>query len=112
VEPAYEFAAALQHELTVNEKKHRRVFPKHDQFAPELVYFSNCILKNKEPEPSGWEGLADVRIIRALYRSAQTGAAVDLPEFERHKRPSMAQQITRPAIQKPKLVNAESPSGS
>ena len=57
VDPAYEFAAALQYELTVNEKKHRRVFPKHDQFAPELVYFSNCILKNEHPEPSGMGGL-------------------------------------------------------
>jgi predicted dehydrogenase len=112
LDPAYEYAAELKHEVKIGEKKNQRVFPKHDQFAPELIYFSDCILNNKDPEPSGWEGLADVRIIRALYRSAETGKPVDLPRFEHRKRPSTAQRITRPPVRKPKLVNAESPSGS
>jgi hypothetical protein len=34
-----------------------------DQFGPQLVYFSNCILRDIAPESSGNEGLADVRII-------------------------------------------------
>ena len=38
---------------------------------PSCSYFSDCVLTGREPEPSGREGLADVRIIRALYRSAR-----------------------------------------
>jgi len=112
LDPAYEFAEALEMELTIDGKKGRRMFPKRDQFAPELVYFSDCILNNKDPEPSGLEGLADVRIIRALYRSAEIGNSVKLPPFVRRKRPSVEQEITRPPVEKPKLVNATSPSGS
>jgi len=112
LDPAYEFAEPLRYELTVNEKKQTKKFPKRDQFAPELIYFSNCVLKDKDPEPSGLEGLADVRIIRALYRSAESGSPVKLESFPLRKRPAPAQEITSPPIQKPKLVNAQSPSGS
>ena len=112
LDPAYEFAAALELEIRIGDKKQHRKFPKRDQFAPELIYFSDCILKNKDPEPSGVEGLADVRIIRALYRSAEIGNSVKLPAITKRKRPTSEQEITRPAISKPKLVNAESPSGS
>ena len=56
-------------QITVDGKTTRaRAFPKRDQFAPELLYFSDCIRKDREPEPSGREGLADVRVIRALLR--------------------------------------------
>jgi predicted dehydrogenase len=112
LEPAYEFAAELQLETTIGDKKQRGKFPQHDQFAPELIYFSDCILKNEDPEPSGVEGLADARIIRALYKSAESGAAVTVPAIAKPKPPTSEQEITRPAVQKPKLVNAESLSGS
>ncbi len=52
-EPAYDYSMALKHHLTLGEKTSTRTFPKRDQFAAELIYFSDCILKNKEPEPSG-----------------------------------------------------------
>ena len=46
--------------------------------APELMHFSDCVMTGRDPQPSGREGLADVRIIRALYRSARTGRPVRL----------------------------------
>jgi predicted dehydrogenase len=108
---AYEFADAKTVELTVGEKKTRRAFPKRDQVAAELVRFSECVIAGREPEPSGREGLADVRIIRALYRSAAEGRAVRLPPFEKEERPSMKQEIRRPAVPRaPRIVGAESPS--
>jgi predicted dehydrogenase len=110
--PLMNLPAALELEATIGDKKQRRKFPKHDQFAPELIYFSDCILKNKDPEPFGVEGLADVRIVRALCRSAEIGNSVKLPAIAQRKRPTSEQEITPPAISKPKLVNAESPSGS
>ncbi len=72
---------------------------------PSSLYFSDCILKNREPEPSGEEGMQDVRIVEALYESAETGKAVGIPPFERTKRPTGRQRIIRPGVEKPELVN-------
>jgi predicted dehydrogenase len=111
VEPAYEYAGALRHRLTVDGESRERRFARRDQFAPELLYFSDCVLQNRAPEPDAQEGLADVRVIRALYRSAQTGAAVELAPFARAERPSLEQEIRRPPVDKPDVVHAQAPSG-
>jgi predicted dehydrogenase len=110
-DPAYEYAMGIKLHLTVGEKTITRKFPKRDQFAAELVYFSDCILKNREPEPSGLEGLADVRIVRAIYESARTGRVVELPELPSKKRPTSQQEIHRAPHGKPKTVNVQSASG-
>jgi glucose-fructose oxidoreductase len=112
VQPAYEYAEGLAYELTVNGKTTKKRIPKRDQFGPELLYFSECIRKDREPEPSGEEGLQDVRIIEALYESARTGRAVAIPSYDKSERPSGKQMITKPGIRKPELVKVESASGS
>ena len=109
-DPAYEYAMAIRHQLTVGEKTKPHKFPKRDQFAAQLVYFSDCILKNKEPEPNGLEGLADVRIVEAIYESARVKRAVPIPELAGKKRPSPSQEIRRPAHGKPHIVHAKPPS--
>jgi predicted dehydrogenase len=111
LEPAYEYAMALQHRLTLNGERKERRFAKRDQFAPELLYFSDCVLKNHQPEPGPDEGLADVRVIEALYRSAKTGQAVELAPYEKRERPSLEQEIRRPPIEKPRTVHTQAPSG-
>jgi glucose-fructose oxidoreductase len=111
VEPGFEFADESNHEITIDERTRRKHFPKSDQVAPEILYFSDCIRKNRTPEPSGREGLADVRVIEALYRSAKTGRAVRLPRFEKRRRPSLRQEIHRPPTGKQRLVHVEAPSG-
>jgi predicted dehydrogenase len=78
VDPAYEYKGELKQVITVEGRTRERVFPKRDQFAPELLHFSDCVLTGRDPQPGGREGLADVRIIRALYRSARTGRPVRL----------------------------------
>jgi len=85
-------------------KDNEKHLGKRDQFAPELLYFSDCILRNRSPEPSGEEGLQDVRIVEALYRSAKTGRAVKLPPFTDTKKPTQKQKIRRPGIRKPNLI--------
>lgn len=110
VDPAYEYAEGLAYELTVNGKKTTKRIGKRDQFAPELLHFSDCILKNRQPEPSGEEGLQDVRIVEALYKSARKGKAVALPAFKDRKKPSKRQHISRPGIRKPRLVKVQSAS--
>jgi glucose-fructose oxidoreductase len=111
VEPAYEYAMPLRHRLTVDGESAERRFAKRDQFAPELLYFSDCVLHGRDPEPSAEEGLADVRVIQALYRSAQTGRAIELAPYSRRERPSLEQEIRRPPIDKPETVHVQSPSG-
>jgi len=109
VERAYSYSKERQHILTVDGKTKRVSFPKRDQFAPQLLYFSTCIMRDKHPEPSGAEGLIDVQIIRALYRSAEIGKPVKLHLPERKKRPTITQEIKRPAVKKPTLVRAKGP---
>jgi predicted dehydrogenase len=110
VNPAYEYAEGLAYEMTVNGKTERRRIGKRDQFAPELLYFSDCVLKNREPEPSGEQGLQDVRIIQALYESADSGKVVQIPPFTPRAQPTGQQRITRPGIRKPQLVKVQSAS--
>ena len=53
-----------------------------------------------------------VKLVRALYRSADTGEPVKLEPYYHPRRPGPEQQIGRPASWfQPELVNAESPSG-
>jgi glucose-fructose oxidoreductase len=110
VDPAYEYAEGLAYDLTVNGKTTRKRIGKRDQFAPELLHFSDCILENRDPEPSGGEGMQDVRIVEALYESAETGKAIGIPPFEPARRPTGRQRITRPGIAKPDVVKAQSAS--
>jgi len=111
VEPAYDYARPLKHRLTLDGETRERRYAKRDQFAPELLYFSDCILLNREPEPGAEEGLADVRVIRALYRAAETGRPVALEPYSRRERPSLEQEIRRPPIDKPEVIHARAPSG-
>jgi len=110
LDPAYEYAMELKRHLKIGERETVKTYAKRDQFAPELLHFSDCILKNRQPEPSGWEGLADVRIVTALYRSAKSGKAVAIKPVEKTTRPTMKQEIHRPAVRKPKLVKTKSPT--
>ena len=110
VDDAYEYAKGLSYELTVGERTTRKRIGKRDQFAPELLHFSDCIRRNVEPEPSGEEGLQDVRIIEALYESADTGKVVTLPAHREARRPSGRQIIRRRGVRKPSLVRARSAS--
>jgi predicted dehydrogenase len=110
MDPAYEMVEALKSEITIGGRVQKKVFKKRDQFAPELVYFSDCILNNKQPEPSGQEGLADVRVIRALLESAETNRPVSLPQMKITRRPDSSQEISKkPVAKPPELVKAAAP---
>jgi predicted dehydrogenase len=110
VDPAYEYAEGLKYAVTIEGRKQTKSVAKHDQFAPELLYFSDCILKDRQPEPSGEEGLQDVRIVQALYESARTRRPVAIRPFEKRVRPTARQRITRPGVAKPELIKVQSSS--
>ncbi|HEY7119365.1 MAG TPA: Gfo/Idh/MocA family oxidoreductase [Tepidisphaeraceae bacterium] len=46
-----------------------------DQFAAEMDFFAQCIKQNKEPRTPGEEGQRDLKVITALYKSAESGKA-------------------------------------
>lgn len=110
LEQAYDMAFPSTLTVTVGGKKKVKEFPRHDQVAAELIYFSDCILQNREPEPSGLEGLADVRIIRAIHESAQNGTPMKIEAIPKKARPSAEQEVKRPPGKKPELFHAEFPT--
>jgi glucose-fructose oxidoreductase len=109
VEPAFEYRDPLAYTVTINGKKTRHRGKRTDQFAAELTYFSDCILENRDPEPSGEEGLQDVRIVQAIYESAEIGRAVAIPPYRASARPRRSQTITHPPAPHVRVVGAESP---
>jgi predicted dehydrogenase len=110
MDPAYEYAEALHQEVVLDGRKTVRTFRKRDQFAPEFLYFSSCILDDREPEPSGSEGLNDVRVIEAIRRAAESGEPQTLRALKRTRRPRLTQEIHRPPVRKPRLVKVASGS--
>ena len=109
VEPAYEYAEALAYTLTIGDQSRTKKGKKQDQFAAELIYFSDCIRQDREPEPSGEEGAWDVRIIDALYESARRAEPISLRPFEGEPAPRRSQAISQPPVREPDLVHADKP---
>jgi predicted dehydrogenase len=109
LDAAYEYQGERELVVTIEDKSRTRTFPKTDQFGPELVYFSDCIVRDVEPEPSGEEGLADVRVIEALLRSAHDDHPVRLPPFKRRARPEPGMRLRMPPVREPEPVRADSP---
>ncbi|WP_413584968.1 Gfo/Idh/MocA family protein [Bdellovibrio sp. HCB274] len=109
LESAYEYTEEMTLTTTIKDKDTVRTFKKHDQFGPEIEYFSNCILKNITPEPSGIEGLNDIKILEAIFESARTKRMVKLDIARRDQQPSMSQARRMPAPRRTEAINAPSP---
>jgi predicted dehydrogenase len=77
------FVANAQGRLTVVRRGQRAesTFEAVDEFAAILAAFSGAILEERPPEPSGLDGLQDIRVIEAIYRSARDGRPVTLPRL-------------------------------
>ncbi len=100
----------LREHVTVDGETSAKTFALHDQFAAELAHFSDCIANDLEPEPSGEEGLADVRILEAIMQSAETGQSVPLPPFVRSRRPTPDLVMKKPGTKRVRPVHAPSPT--
>lgn len=88
LESAYKYSAEMRQITQIGERITTRHYPIHDQFAPQLEYFTDCILSDKEPEPSGLEGLIDAVIIEALLRSGRSRKPVKVKAPSKRVRPS------------------------
>jgi predicted dehydrogenase len=110
LDPAYSYVQELVRHLTVGGRTTAKRYPISGQFAAEIEEFSRCALEGRDPEPDGWEGLADVRIIEAVLRSAREGRTVRLSPLERRRRPRAPQARREPPVrERAAPVDAESP---
>ena len=107
---AYEYAAEMTLHVEGKHGAKTRTFTKRDQIAAEIEYFARCIRDDLDPEPSGWEGLADVRILQAIQSSARFGRVVPIDPIPRPRRPDLGQEIRMPAHELPALVDVEQPA--
>ena len=108
LDPAYEYADGLAYRAEGRRARAKKKFGKSDQFAPELLYFSDCILKDREPEPSGEEGLADVRIIEGMLQSIPNGRPVRARDAPAQAAADAAAGNSQPAVpREPKLVDVK-----
>lgn len=78
LDPAFRFESTLRMTLRRNGEETRQSFPHVDHFAGQIAYFSDCIQQGTPPEADGAEGLADMRVLLAIDRAAQTGETVVL----------------------------------
>ncbi|HTJ43028.1 MAG TPA: Gfo/Idh/MocA family oxidoreductase [Kofleriaceae bacterium] len=110
LDQSYEYAADMKLTVENGVGPRQRTFHKRDQIAAEIEYFVKCVREGIDPEPSGYEGLADIRIIEAINRAVRTGRAEAIEPIERPRRPDLDQEIRVPPHGPPRLVEVESAS--
>lgn len=110
VDPAYEYVDNLAYDLIKGEETTSYKTAKHDQFAPELIHFADSILENREPEPSGYEGLQDIKIINAIKESIETGRSIPIEKNSKLRRPGRELIMEIPGVEKPALIKVTSAS--
>ena len=50
--------------------------PAKDQFALELDHMAECVLNDRRPKTPGEEGLRDMKLLEAIYKSADQRTVV------------------------------------
>jgi predicted dehydrogenase len=95
---AYHHDVPVTLEMMRRGEREEQTFEPTDQYAVELSYFSTCILQDRQPEPSGIEGLQDIRLVEAIYRSARDGRPVTLPRLARPETVPAAEPEVRKAM--------------
>jgi len=81
--PAFAFEEERRLFGKIQGKWFEKRFSVIDEFVLELDAFSDCILKKRNPEPDGMEGLRDMATIEAIYRSARESRTIAVEEAPR-----------------------------
>jgi len=76
LDPAYAYDEERRLFGKIGGRWFEKKFKVVDEVALELDYFAQCIRHLRQPEPSGVEGLRDVAVMQAIYRSAREGRPV------------------------------------
>lgn len=75
LDPATDY---YEHHLKITDSEGTREIKlkEANQFALEIDHLSECILEDKTPKTPGEEGLQDVKLLMAIYESAEKGKPV------------------------------------
>ena len=82
MDPAFSYQGLMTHigrKLGPQTSVETRGFAPKNQFAVEMDHFAQAIRANREPHTPGEEGLADMKVMAAIYESAMGGSTVKLP---------------------------------
>lgn len=84
-EPSYGFGpeVGISYTLTRDGSTESHALDPVEQFGGQTQYFIDCIRSGETPEPSGEEGLLDIRVHEAILESLETGRVVTLEPKER-----------------------------
>jgi predicted dehydrogenase len=86
MEPAFDYRGLQIHINQVVDGKYEEnskpALQEKNQFALEMDHFSQCIMNDKQPFTPGEEGLQDMKIIEAIYRSAREGKRIQLEKYK------------------------------
>jgi glucose-fructose oxidoreductase len=93
---AFDLRQPMQLRLVRRGERQEQTLDASDEVAAAISAFSSAIRDDRQPEPSAVEGLQDVRVVEAIYRSARDGRPVTLPRLSRVDGP--ADQEGRPPV--------------
>jgi predicted dehydrogenase len=109
--PGTGFGETVERTVSHRGKKKHESVSATDQFGGELRYFSNCVLKDMDPEPDAEEALADIVVLEAIMRSLDSGASESIEPVPRARRIDPdAQEQTLSFKSPPEPVHAALPS--
>ena len=79
-QPAFNVAADAPAtlEYAIDGEADTETFEPVDQYAEQVTAFADCVDSGAEPRTGGREAIANMRVIDALYESAERGAPVDV----------------------------------
>ncbi|WP_040261349.1 Gfo/Idh/MocA family protein [Pseudomonas massiliensis] len=106
----YGEGVSISYRATLDGKTQEHTHPVVDHFAGETAYFSDCILKDRAPEPDGQEGWRDVRVIQAIERALTTGQPQRLEPLAPKGTAQPDQRRQFPLAEVPDYINTESPT--
>lgn len=112
LEKGYEYKKTMTLKIYEDKKVIIKKYRRRDQFAPELLHFSDCINNKRKPEPSGEDGLTDIKIIEALLLSIDLGSPIAIDEINKKVKTAQGQKVTRPSFIRPKFFNVFSNNGT
>ena len=111
LERGYKYQSHMTLKIYEDKKTIIKKYSKRDQFSQEIVYFSNCVQNKKTPEPSGEEGLNDIKIIEALLLSIDLASPISIEEINRKVRHEGEPNRTKAPFVRPKTFQVN-PSGA
>jgi len=76
--PAYQYDEVRQLYGRLGGRPFQKKYKVINELALELDGLADCIRRNREPRPSGAEGLRDVAVMEAIYQSAREGRPVKI----------------------------------